>query len=174
MSGASTLTIETAASRGSGVSQARLARWFVEHHALIWRTLRRLGLSPALAAQVTEQLCFAAAKEIGASRVGHREDERVAALRLVMRQLPRARPLVASAPPGPAHPAEESAVLMDRVLQEMSRPAVLVFILFELEGLPLAQIGRVMDMDDEAALHALMRAREEFTRRVGELRGASR
>ena len=69
---------------------------------------------------------------------------------------------------------DESVVLMDRVLQKMSRPAVVVFILFELEGLSLDEVGSVMGIDKEAALHALTRAREEFTPLVAELRGKSR
>jgi DNA-directed RNA polymerase specialized sigma24 family protein len=176
MSSASMLAIEAAASRGSRLSQVRLARLFVEHHPLIWRTLRRLGLSPALAAQVTEQVCSAAAKELGgASRGAPPEDERVAVLRHMLRQMPRAQLLAASAPAAPAiQAAEESAAFMDRVLREMSRPAVVVFILFELEGLPLNAVGRVVDMDEQAALSALMRAREEFTALVAELREASR
>jgi DNA-directed RNA polymerase specialized sigma24 family protein len=176
MSSVSMLASEAAESRGSNLSQVRLARLFAEHHSLIWRTLRRLGLSPALAAQVTEQVCFAAAKELGGGRrEAARQDERVAVLSLMMKQLSRAELLgtnarVAREP----RAADESALLMDRVLQKMSRPAVVVFILFELEGLPLEEVGRVVDMDGQAALQALTRAREEFTPLVAELRKASR
>jgi RNA polymerase sigma-70 factor, ECF subfamily len=174
MSSASMLATEAAATRGSAQAQERLARLFAEHHPMIWRTLRRLGCSPALAAQMTEQVCLAAASELrGVSREAHRQHERALVLSLVMRQLPRAQP-VPSPRAAVLQAADESVVLMDRVLQRMSRPAVVVFILFELEGLSLDEVGSVMGMDKEAALHALSRAREEFTPLVAELRGKSR
>ena len=39
----------------SAADRARLARMFVAYHATVWRTLRRRGLSPDAAADVTQE-----------------------------------------------------------------------------------------------------------------------
>jgi DNA-directed RNA polymerase specialized sigma24 family protein len=51
---------------------------------------------------------------------------------------------------------------MDRVLSHMPRPAATVFILFELEGLTLAEVGEVLSLTPEAARRTLLHARAEF------------
>lgn len=42
----------------------RLERLFVQHHASVWRTLRRRGLSPAAAADATQETFMVAARRL--------------------------------------------------------------------------------------------------------------
>lgn len=169
MSSASVLTIETAASGGSGLSLGRLERLFAEQHSLVWRTLRRLGLSEARAADMTQLVFSRAAKELGGIA---RQDERVQVLRLALRGLSHDEALGARARvTAVLQPSDARRTPIDRVLRTMSRPGVIVFILFELEGLALDEIAQALGMDAEEALQELLRARLEFTPRVAELRG---
>ncbi len=50
--------------RGQRVERARLERMFVAHHAMVWRTMRRRGLSPDAAADVTQQTFLVAAERL--------------------------------------------------------------------------------------------------------------
>ncbi len=171
MSGASMLATERRPSRGSDLTPAQLERMFVEQHPLIWRTLRRLGLSPAEAAEATREVFSEAAKGLGSVR---RHDERSRLLALAMRQAFRSERVSTSEvrlrpplpPPGDAPPEErESAAcvsVMDRVLLHMARPSATAFILFELEGVPLGEVASVMAIDPDVAMQTLMHAREEF------------
>ena len=51
-------------------ARLRLERMFRAHHELIWRTLRRLGLSPDLAADTTQQAYLIAAERLDDIRSG--------------------------------------------------------------------------------------------------------
>src|SRR5579871_1817260 len=44
--------------------RARLARMFAAHHAMVWRTMRRRGLTPDTAADVTQQTFLVAAERL--------------------------------------------------------------------------------------------------------------
>src|SRR5690242_17489528 len=44
--------------------RARLERMFVAHHAMVWRTMRRRGLTPDAAADVTQQTFVVAAERL--------------------------------------------------------------------------------------------------------------
>jgi RNA polymerase sigma-70 factor (ECF subfamily) len=162
---------------------------FAERHSLVWRTLRRLGLSPAEAADTTRRVFQEAAKRLGGAL---RSEERIKLLTLALRYaftVDRfAVSEVRSRPPLAARERARSGVfarastppsvacvdLMDRVLSYMPRPAATVFILFELEGLPLAEVAEVMSLGPEAARQTLLQARAEFTSIVAALAAAPR
>jgi DNA-directed RNA polymerase specialized sigma24 family protein len=82
MSRASVLAVDKKPMRGSALPLARLERLFAEHHSLVWRTLRRLGLSPADAAEATRRVFRDAASRTGGAL---RRKERTRLLRLVLR-----------------------------------------------------------------------------------------
>jgi DNA-directed RNA polymerase specialized sigma24 family protein len=161
---------------------------FAERHSLVWRTLRRLGLSPAEAADTTRRVFEEAAKQLG-EVVESRE--RVALLALALRYAfsvdrfavseVRLRPPMDRQPAPrsgvfarPSAPANAACVdLMDRVLSHMTRPAATAFILYELEGLALAEVGAVMSLEVEAVRQTLLFARAEFKSIVAALRASS-
>jgi DNA-directed RNA polymerase specialized sigma24 family protein len=183
MSRASVLAVDGRPRRGSELPIARLERLFAERHSLVWRTLRRLGLSPAEAADTTRRVFQEAAKRMGGAL---RTQERTKLLSLALRYAHgtdrfavsevRSRPPLASnsragwrerARSGvfarPSTPANAVCVdLMDRVLSHMPRPAATAFILFELEALPLVEVAEIMALAPEAARQILLQARAEF------------
>lgn len=189
MSRASVLAVDGRPRRGSALPQARLERVFAEHHALVWRTLRRLGLSPAEAADTTRRVFQEAARRMGSAQ---RSQERSKLLSLALRYAfsvdrfavseVRTRPPMAQREKvrtgvfvRAASPAQAACVdMMDRVLSHMPRPAATVFILFELEGLSLAEVGDVLSLGPEAARQTLLHARAEFKSIVAALATAPR
>lgn len=189
MSRASVLAVDGRPKRGSALPQARLERVFAEHHALVWRTLRRLGLSPAEAADTTRRVFQEAARRMGSAL---RSQERSKLLSLALRyafSVDRfAVSEVRTRPPAvqrekvrtgvfvrAASPAQAASVdMMDRVLSHMPRPSATVFILFELEGLSLAEVCDVLSLGPEAARQTLLHARTEFKSIVAALAATPR
>jgi len=189
MSRASVLAVDGRPRRGSALPQARLERVFAEHHALVWRTLRRLGLSPVEAADTTRRVFQEAARRLGCAL---RSQERSKLLSLALRYAfsvdrfavseVRTRPPLAQREKvrtgvfvRAANPAQAACVdMMDRVLSHMPRPAATVFILFELEGLSLSEVGDVLSLGPEAARQTLLHARVEFKSIVAALAATPR
>lgn len=175
MARASVLAVDGRPKQGSALPVARLERLFAERHSLVWRTLRRLGLSPAEAADATRRVFVEAQKQLGASVRG---EERAKLLALVLRQAfsidrgevseVRLRPPLARRPPARSGvfvrpPADAACVdLMDRVLSHMPRPEATAFILYELESISLGEVASVMTLDREAARRLVLAARSEF------------
>lgn len=185
MSRASVLAVDGRPRRGSELPLPRLERLFAERHSLVWRTLRRLGLSPAEAADTTRRVFQEAAKRLGGAQ---RSQERIKLLSLALRCAFSgadrfATSEVRTRPPSATRgvfvrarvPASAACVdLMDRVLSHMPRPAATIFILFELEGLSLAEVAEVLSLVPEAAEQALLAARAEFKSIVAALAAAPR
>lgn len=173
----------------SVLPQARLERMFAERHALVWRTLRRLGLSPAEAADATRLVFEEAAKQLSGT---FESRERVELLALALRHAfsvdrfaisevrlrpPAARRSVArsASVSRPASPVNAACVdMMDRVLSHMARPAATAFILYELEGLSLGEVCAVLSLEMDEARQTLLFARAEFKSIVAALRASSR
>src|SRR5579863_6514073 len=57
------IALEASRPRPAG-ERARLERMFTAHHAMVWRTMRRRGLSPDAAADVTQQTFVVAAERL--------------------------------------------------------------------------------------------------------------
>jgi DNA-directed RNA polymerase specialized sigma24 family protein len=185
MSRASVLAVDKKPVQGSALPLARLERLFAEHHALVWRTLRRLGLSPADAAEATRRV-FRDVSGLSAGAL--RRKERTRLLRLVLQHAfsvdrfavseVRMRPPLARRHPARSGvfsreraPANAACVdLMDRVLSHMPRPDATAFILFELEGLSLGEVAEVMSILPEVVTQTLLHARAEFKSIVAALR----
>lgn len=192
---ASVLAVDRRPKPGTGLSPEGLERLFNERHALVWRTLRRLGLAPLEAAETTQRVFAGAAKELGGVQ---RREERAKLLALALRDAfrvdcgasvdlgslseVRVRPALARRPPARsgffwrrgAGSHAGRVDLMDRVLSHMPRPEAAAFILFELEGLSLREVAQVLTLDVEAARGAVLHARSEFKSIVAALRATSR
>lgn len=164
---ASAPLVDTAAAR------LRLERMFRAHHELIWRTLRRLGLSADLAADTTQQAYLIAAERlenirsgseraflfstaIGLARTNFRRSQRC--------QLQSDMDLHVD----PALRSEQltdrcSAMeLMDRVFAKTDQDLVTVFVLFELEGLSAPEISQLVNIPVGTVASRLRRARATF------------
>lgn len=161
-------------------ARARLERMFRAHHELIWRTLRRLGLSPEAAADATQQAFLIAAERLSDIREG---SERAflfgTALRLAktafrtMRRFQLEDDMDVRADPGMR--AEQLADLQrarevaDRILSRLEPDLFTVFVLFELEGMSSPEIAKLIDIPVGTVASRLRRAREAFRAEVAAL-----
>jgi RNA polymerase sigma-70 factor, ECF subfamily len=157
----------------AAAARIRLERMFRAHHELIWRTLRRLGLSADLAADTTQQAYLIAAERlenirsgceraflfstaIGLARTNFRRSQRC--------QLQSDMDLHVD----PALRSEQvtnrcSAMeLMDRVFAKTDEDLVTVFVLFELEGLSAPEIAQLVEIPVGTVASRLRRARATF------------
>jgi RNA polymerase sigma-70 factor (ECF subfamily) len=140
---------------------------------MVWRTLRRLGLGPEVAADATQQVFLIAAERVGDIKPGSERAFLIGtALRHSRTVVRRSRrvdldedmDLRASA----GRHAEEltdqrrAVELMDRVLAHLDSDLLTVFVLFELEGLSTAEISTLLGIPKGTTASRLRRAREAF------------
>ncbi|HKU37198.1 MAG TPA: RNA polymerase sigma factor [Polyangiales bacterium] len=156
---------------------ARLRAMFDAHHNLVWRTLRRFGLDPALAADVGQQAFLIAVERIGDIWPGSERAFLIGtALRLARssrRNAGRLEPQgqldervrYTDLPESQAMTLE----LLDRVLCKLDRSLVEVFVLFDVEGFSAPEIARALDVPVGTVASRVRRAREEFRAVVARL-----
>jgi len=157
--------------------QARLERMFVAHHAMVWRTMRRRGLSPDAAADVTQQTFLVAAERLRdinpdseraflvgtALRVAHSLGRKTVRWQLEDDMDQRV---------GEARCAsdERAAIqLCDLALSKVDPDLAEVFVMFELEGLSSPEIAASLEIPLGTVASRLRRAREQFRVVVGRL-----
>jgi RNA polymerase sigma-70 factor (ECF subfamily) len=150
---------------------------FVAHHVMVWRTMRRRGLSSDAAADVTQQTFLVAAERLGdinpdseraflvgtAMRVAHSLGRKT-----VRWQLEEDMDLrVADA----RSTSEERAAvqLCDLALSKVDPDLAEVFVMFELEGLSSPEIAASLEIPLGTVASRLRRAREQFRVVVGRL-----
>ncbi|HEY6475515.1 MAG TPA: sigma-70 family RNA polymerase sigma factor [Polyangia bacterium] len=157
--------------------RARLARMFVDHHAMVWRTMRRRGLSPDAAADVTQQTFLVAAERLAdiapdserafllgtALRVSQSLGRKTTRWQLEEDMDQR----VADA----SNVSDERAAvqLCDMALAKVDPDLAEVFVMFELEGLSSPEIAASLEIPLGTVASRLRRAREQFRVVVGRL-----
>lgn len=150
--------------------RARLRAMFDAHHAAVWRTLRRSGLDAEAAADVGQQAFVVAVERVADILPG---SERAflfgTALRLARSAARKAarEPLEPSlehraAQPGRAESQAMALELLDRVLSQLDRDLVEVFVMFDVEGFSAPEISRALGVPVGTVASRLRRAREEF------------
>ena len=162
--------------RGAGVEpqppadRARLERLFVAHNVLVWRTLRRRGLSPDAAADATQQTFVVAAERLADI---HLDSERAflvgTALRVARSQ---GRKIVRwqldedmdqRTAEAPSALDEQTAIeLCDLALSRVDPDLAEVFVLYELEDLSSPEIAALLEIPLGTVASRLRRAREQF------------
>lgn len=176
MPSATMVVHEASASGIAGASlsaRLRLERMFRAHHELIWRTLRRLGLSPDLAADTTQQAYLIAAERLEDIRSGSERaflfSTAIGLARTNFRRSQRCQlesDMDVHVDPGARSEQVTnhcSAVeLMDRVFAKTDADLVTVFVLFELEGLSAPEISELIDIPVGTVASRLRRARATF------------
>lgn len=163
---------------------ARLRRMLDESFDFIWRSLRRFGLSDDRADDAAQQVFIIASRKLDMIRP---ESERSflfgTAMRVAsdMRRSAVSRREVAHADPGAdladtsktpdelidQHRARET---LDRVLDAMEEDLRAVFVLFELEEMPTAEIATLLAIPTGTVASRLRRAREEFEVQVARIK----
>lgn len=153
--------------------------------AFVWRTLRRLGLSPADADDATQQVCLVLARRLSEVATGRERAFMVgAALKIAsrLRRSEKRRREAADADLesfGSFAPEPEAAIdqlraaeLLDRVLEGLDEQLRVVFVLHEIEQLTMQEIGSVLELPSGTVASRLRRARERFNRRLAVIRQA--
>ena len=167
---------EAASPRREG-ERARLERMFVAHHAMVWRTMRRRGLSPDTAADVTQQTFVVAAERLAdiapdserafllgtALRVSQSLGRKTMRWQLEEDMDQR----VAEA--GNLGDARAAVQLCDLALAKVDPDLAEVFVMFELEGLSSPEIAAALEIPLGTVASRLRRAREQFRRVVSRI-----
>jgi RNA polymerase sigma-70 factor (ECF subfamily) len=170
------ITPEAPPARPEG-ERARLERMFVAHHAMVWRTMRRRGLSPDAAADVTQQTFVVAAERLTdiapdserafllgtALRVSQSLGRKTMRWQLEEDMDQR----VAEA--NNLGDARAAVQLCDMALAKVDPELAEVFVMFELEGLSSPEIAAALEIPLGTVASRLRRAREQFRMVVSRL-----
>ena len=154
---------------------ARFARLFVEHYPWVWRTLRRLGVHPGAVDDAAQQVFLTASQ-----RLPHvaPEKERAFLMGVAVRTASNARRTQSrrrEEPPSDEEPVDEPGLSPEELLEWKQRREKLdewlsalsielrgPFVLFELEGLTLAEISELCELPLGTIKTRLRRARAVF------------
>jgi len=149
------------------------------HYGFVWRVLRRFGLSPSDADDGAQGVFLVVARRYADIEPGR---ERAFLFRTAMhvaakaQRSKRRRPEDADAEcgegpsesPRPDDLVEQhrARALLDRVLADMEVELKAVLVLFEIEGLTMAEIAEALDIPQGTVASRLRRARAELEARV--------
>jgi RNA polymerase sigma-70 factor (ECF subfamily) len=167
----------------SAGARTRLEQMFKAHHELIWRTLRRLGLSPEAAADATQQAFLIAAERLEDIRAGSERAFLFGTATRLARTAYRASRRVQLEDDMDLHQApslrtealadrQRAIELTDRILSKLEPELLTVFVLFELEGLSTPEIAKLVGVPIGTAASRLRRARQAFRASVERLERA--
>jgi RNA polymerase sigma-70 factor (ECF subfamily) len=152
---------------------ARLESMFKAHHTLVWRTFRRLGFDEDGATDGTQQVFLVAAERLSDIRESSERAFLFSTTLRMAKTLSRKKRRMELADDMDVHPdpsrTEQRAAdhqsaleLMDRVLSRMDRDLVMVFVLYEVEGLSTPELAALLEIPLGTAASRLRRAREAF------------
>jgi RNA polymerase sigma-70 factor, ECF subfamily len=153
----------------------RLEALVADHHAFVWRSLRRLGVPDGDIDDSSQQVFLVAHRRL--AEIAH-ECERAflfqTALRVAAdwrrahrRRFEQPGIDVLEIPDTAANPEQQidsrrARALLDRVLEVMPLDLRAVFVLFELEEMTMAEIAVVADIPPGTVASRLRRARQAF------------
>jgi len=156
--------------RPTVMDRVRLERIFNNHHATVWRALRRRGLTAEAAEDATQETFLLAAGRLGdiqpeserafiiatALRVAHSLGRKTVRWQLdedMDQRLSGARD---------AGERRADIQLCDLVLSKVDTDLVEVFVLYEIEGLTSPEIAELLGIPLGSVASRLRRAREQF------------
>jgi len=162
----------------------RVRRWVEEHFDFIWRSLRRLGVSPGNVDDAAQRVFWIASRKAQAMDIDNERSFLFAiALRVASdeRRGARRRPEVAvdtrqeeprDHAPSPDELLEQrqARALLDEILETMPFELRVVFVLFEIEELTTSEIASLLEIPGGTVASRLRRAREAFEAHVARLR----
>lgn len=160
----------------------RLHAIVVEQYDFVWRSLRRLGVSPPETDDAAQQVFIVFARKVADVEVGK---ERPFLFGIVMRIAANTRRSQAKRrevpeEEAPAHvtlPTAEASLdraharaLLDEIIAKMPEERRVVFVLAELEELPVAEVAATLGIPVTTADWRLRKAREELDAAIVRLR----
>jgi RNA polymerase sigma-70 factor (ECF subfamily) len=154
----------------SETDRARLERMFVEHHSVVWRVLRRRGLSPESAADATQETFIVASSRLRdvprdserafligtALRMAHTLERKTVRFHLDGTMDQHAQRLTDSS--GALADIEMCDMALSRVKPEHAE----VLVLHEIEGLSSPEIAALLEIPLGSVASRLRRGREQF------------
>ena len=159
--------------------ERRIAALVAKHHGIVWRSLRRLGVSESDADDASQQVFLVAHRRLADIAP---ESERSFLLQTALRvaaDLRRSRERrreeddldLQTLADTTANPEElldwgRARAMLDRVLESMPPDLRTVFVLFEIEELTMAEISTVVAIPAGTVASRLRRAREVFRKTV--------
>ncbi len=153
----------------------RLEALVEDHHAFVWRTLRRLGVPDSDVEDSSQQVFLVAHRRL--TEIAHESERaflfqtalRVAAdwRRANKRRFEQPGIDLWNVPDAAANPEQQvddrrARAMLDRVLAVMPMDLRAVFVLFELEEMTMAEISVVADIPPGTVASRLRRARQVF------------
>jgi RNA polymerase sigma-70 factor, ECF subfamily len=165
--------VEASEPRTETDRRARLRGMVAQHHATVWRFLRRLGLDEDDADDAIQDVLMVAMRKLDA--IDPRA-ERTYLLRTAYRvgcRIRAKRPQVGDEDvPDPfPHPdvltdQKRARELLDDLLARMNEELRAVLVLHDIEKLTMAEIAETLELKPGTVASRLRRAREDFDKRV--------
>jgi RNA polymerase sigma-70 factor, ECF subfamily len=156
--------------RPTEVDRVRLERIFNDHHATVWRALRRRGLTSEAAEDAVQETFMLASERLGDIRADSERAFLLATALRVAHTLGRKtvrwqldgdmdQRLSDNRDTGEKR---EDRQLCDLVLSKIDPDLVEVFVLYEIEGLTSPEIAELLEIPLGSVASRLRRAREQF------------
>lgn len=150
-----------------------------QHFAFVWRSLRRLGLPEGDADDATQQVFLVASRRIADIEPGREKAFLFSTAMFVAQKAHRTRERRREEP-SDGEPAQRDSVpdpeelvdrrrareLLDRILSEMEFDLRVVFVMYEVEELTMAEIAGALELPQGTVASRLRRARADFAARV--------
>ncbi len=175
----------------SAEARARFRRLVDAELALVWRFLRGLGVAAGGVDDAAQQVFWVAAQRLSDIAPGSERAFLLATARGVAANVRRAQGRIREvadeqvlaeqrddrADPEQVAATKQARTLLEAFLEELPEDARTVFVLFELEGMTMANIAATLALPPGTVASRLRRAREDFhaaTKRFQAQRGARR
>jgi RNA polymerase sigma-70 factor, ECF subfamily len=168
----------------AGTLAPRFRALAIEHYDFVWRSLRRLGITPPETDDATQQVFLILSHKLSSVRQGEERSYifgivvRVAANMRRGRASARRREVSEEDAPesfsqGPTAESSlgraQARAMLDDILAGMSEERRTVFVLFELEELTTPEIAELLGVPTGTVASRLRRAREDFEAAVARL-----
>jgi RNA polymerase sigma-70 factor, ECF subfamily len=187
------VTIPQVVKEDVSTEQPKVAVTFADlyqgHAALVWRTLRRLGVRPADLDDQVQEVFMVAHRKFDTFRSGEGSSARAWLCAIALRVAADARKkayvrkevlgtsdagtvtAVDASTPLHALEAAQARQLLDQCLEQLSEDRRAVFTLYQLEEMPMPEVAAALDCPVQTAYSRLHSAREDLTLAMRRLQG---
>jgi RNA polymerase sigma-70 factor (ECF subfamily) len=176
-----TLAPPAALPRAAAVT-ARFDALFAEHFQFVWRSVRRLGVPDHAADDAAQEVFAVVARRLGSIELGKEKaflfGTAVRVASDARRSMRRRREAVSDdglADPIDVGPGADELVeqrrarrMLDRIVAALPDDTRPVFVLFELEGMTMAEIAGCLELAPGTVASRLRRAREVFQEMIAD------
>jgi RNA polymerase sigma-70 factor, ECF subfamily len=156
----------------------RLAAMFDRYFQFVWRSVRRLGVAHPSVDDATQEVFLVASRRLDSIEIGKEKAFLFGTAIRVAADFRRAHgrraglmvvtdPMPDTAGPDPAVDElldrKRARLLLDAIVDDLADDTRPVFVLYELEGMTMAEIAACLQLPPGTVASRLRRAREEFS-----------